>query len=986
MERYEYSKEKREFLESAPVPFAIYQFIDKRVVTLIISQGFMDLLGYTDRAQAYYDMDHNMYKDTHPDDVGRIADAAIRFATAGSHYETIYRHKLRDESQYKIIHAMGQHFETENGIQLAQVWYTDEGIYTSEESMADEYNMRLNKALHKESLLKASYYDHLTGLPSMTYFFELAEAGCKSIMANGGKPAFLFLDLSGMKFFNHKHGFAQGDTLLRSFSKLLISYFSVENCSRFGQDHFAVYTEETGLEEKLYDLFRDWQSTNNNKSLSIRVGVYLNRTEDVDISIACDAAKLACDKLRNTYVSAISYYDKALQEDVDKQHYIVTNLDQALLKGWIQVYYQPIVRATNGHVCDEEALARWVDPVRGFLSPGSFIPILEEAKLIYKLDLYIVDEIIKKIKLTQKAGLHVVPQSVNLSRADFDACDIVSEICKRVDRAGISHDLITIEITESIVASNFEFMKKQVERFRKLGFRVWMDDFGSGYSSLDVLESLDFDLIKFDMRFVQQLEQGENGKIILTELMRMATALGLETVCEGVEKKEHVEFLREIGCAKLQGYFYEKPIPVEQIFDKYEKGNQIGFENPAEAGYYETIGRINLYDLAVLANESKGPLSKYFNNLPMAIMEIKDNKLHIVRSNQSYRDYMKRVTGESIPEDYFELSSIGEDKVQYFINSVNEAEEEGNPLLIDEKVPNGSTVHTFIRKVATNPITGAIAVAIVVLAITDDSAGVTYANIARSLASDYVHLFYVDIETDEFIQYSSTKGKSTIAVERHGTDFFRAARAEAETILYSEDVERFKYYFIKDEILKTIDNEGLFGLTYRMNSENGPVYVVMKATRMENDENHLIIGVSNVDKQMRVKESRDKSFYEELFYNRLSALNDKYICIYSVDIATERYIECSSSDLYDSFGISETGENFFELGPKDEKNLIYPEDREHFKKVFSKDKILDAIARAGVFEFRYRLLIDGKTENVLMRGVKVNEWDGDKLIMGVTRV
>jgi hypothetical protein len=278
--------------------------------------------------------------------------------------------------------------------------------------------------------------------------------------------------------------------------------------------------------------------------------------------------------------------------------------------------------------------------------------------------------------------------------------------------------------------------------------------------------------------------------------MLMATALGFETVCDVVDKKVLFDFLCEIGCAKLQGYFYEKPIPVEQIFDKYEKGNQIGFENPVEAGYYETIGRINLYDLAVLANESNAPLSRYFNNLPMAIMEIKDNKLNIVRSNHSYRNYMKRVTGESIPEDLFEISSIGEDKVQYFINSVNEAEEEGNPLLIDEKLLDGSTVHTFIRKVATNPITGAIAVAIVILAITDDSVGATYANIARSLASDYVHLFYVDLETDEFIQYSSSKGKSTIAVERHGTDFFRVARADAETILYSEDVERFKYYFL----------------------------------------------------------------------------------------------------------------------------------------------------------------------------------------------
>ena len=253
------------------------------------------------------------------------------------------------------------------------------------------------------------------------------------------------------------------------------------------------------------------------------------------------------------------------------------------------------MRAINGSVCDEEALARWIDPVKGFMSPGDFIPILEEAKLIYKLDLYILEQALKKLKTIRKAGLHAVPQSINLSRSDFEACDIVDEVCRRVDAEGISHDLLTMEITESIVGSDFEYMKKQVGRVRELGFQVWMDDFGSGYSSLDVLRDLEFDLIKFDMSFMRRLDEGENSKIILTELMRMATALGMETVCEGVEKKEHVTFLREIGCSKLQGYYYAKPMPLEDILERYEKGIQIGFENPEETSYYENVGRINLY-------------------------------------------------------------------------------------------------------------------------------------------------------------------------------------------------------------------------------------------------------------------------------------------------------------------------------------------------------------------------------------------------------
>ena len=342
--------------------------------------------------------------------------------------------------------------------------------------------------------------------------------------------------------------------------------------------------------------------------------------------MACDRAKIACDTLKSAYSSEFSYYDDTMKDAEDRQQFIIANLDKAIEEGWIKVYYQPIVRAVNGRVCDEEALARWIDPVKGFLSPGEFIPFLEEHRLIYKLDLYILECVLRKIHLLQDAGFHIVPQSINLSRSDFDTCDIVEEIRRRVDESGISRKMITIEITESIVGKDFEFMKAQINRFRELGFAVWMDDFGSGYSSLDVLQSLTFDLIKFDMRFLQNLHEGEKGKIILTELMKMATSLGLDTICEGVETQEQMQFLLETGCSKLQGYYFDKPIPVEKIIEKYEKGLQIGFEDPEQSQYYESIGRVNLHDLSAIAQESGKGLDNFYNTIPMAIIERRVNR------------------------------------------------------------------------------------------------------------------------------------------------------------------------------------------------------------------------------------------------------------------------------------------------------------------------------------------------------------------------
>ncbi len=148
-----------------------------------------------------------------------------------------------------------------------------------------------------------------------------------------------------------------------------------------------------------------------------------------------------------------------------------------------------------------------------------------------------------------------------------------------------------------------------------------MDDFGSGYSSLDVLQDIHFDLIKLDMRFMHRFDEGPENRIIVTELVKMALALGVETVCEGVETREQAEFLREVGCTKLQGYYFCRPISMEQILERYRKGVAIGFENPDEAEYFAAIGRINLYDLTAVSNDSSEKIANFFDTLPMAVVE-----------------------------------------------------------------------------------------------------------------------------------------------------------------------------------------------------------------------------------------------------------------------------------------------------------------------------------------------------------------------------
>lgn len=831
-----------------------------------------------------------------------------------------------------------------------------------------------------DDMIQSNRYDSLTGLPNMAFFFELAESG-KTIMAQQGEyAALLFFDLSGMKIYNNKFGFAEGDNLLKSFGTLISEYFGKDNCSHLGQDHFGVYTNEKNLENRLNDLFSKWATRSNGKFLHIHTGIYSIREEDVPINVACDRAKIACDVLKGKLESSFNYFDNELKIQILKRQYILENIDKAIESDWIQVYYQPIIRAINGKVCSEEALARWVDPEKGMLSPDEFIPYLEDANLIYKLDLRIVELVLEKMQYLKEKGYSVVSNSINLSRSDFASCDIVEEIRKRVDATEIPREKINIEITESIIGADFDFMKLQIERFQNLGFPVWMDDFGSGYSSMDALQSIDFDLLKFDMSFMQRLDEGGNGKIVLTELIKMATSLGFDVVCEGVETEAQVKFLQEIGCSKLQGYHFCQPISMEDILRRYETGTSIGFENPKEADYYEAVGRVNLYDFDVLAKEDTDDFYNFFNTLPMGIIEVNGDKSRFVRSNQSYRDFIKRFFG-------IDLSREGTGFEQYsdsfMHNVVRICCEQGLRSFYDEKMPNGSVVHSFARRIGTNPANGNIAVAIAVLSITDVDEGTTYAEIARALAADYYNIYYVDLETEKYIEYSSMAGEDDMAFERHGNDFFTSARQETMTRIYEEDREYFLSIFTKENIIHELEQQSVFNSTYRLVDTGKPVYASMKITKLHPTSHRIIIGISIIDSQMKQQALIEKIRKDYDTLSKIMALNENYLGLYIVNPETGRYIENTSTEEYASLGIDKTGEDFFGQSVENIKKAIHPDDLPVFLEKFSKDNIMEELSEKGVFMLKYRLIFNGKAKPVLLRIAPFKDGADEKLFASV---
>lgn len=256
-----------------------------------------------------------------------------------------------------------------------------------------------------------------------------------------------------------------------------------------------------------------------------------------------------------------------------RNDYIISHLDEALEKGWIRPYFQPIIRTITGSVAVAEALARWQDPEYGMLMPADFMPVLEENGLVYKLDCFMLTEALRIQRQRMDDGLQVGTISVNFSRSDFDVMDIASFIQEQVEKYQVERDLIWLEITESTLVKDKDRMISVVKNLRKSGFRVCMDDFGSGYSSLIFLNDYTLDVIKLDIGFLRSFSPV--SKEIMRSTVNMAKNLGIKTLAEGVEKEEHVKFLQEIGCDMMQGYYFSVPLPEKEMKGFIEQNHVI---------------------------------------------------------------------------------------------------------------------------------------------------------------------------------------------------------------------------------------------------------------------------------------------------------------------------------------------------------------------------------------------------------------------------
>lgn len=565
----EITAENRRFFEILPVPMALYRKIDGKITAVLVTDGLCKMMKAR-REQLLSVLNNSLFERVHPDDAPRLARIVDEFSNHLCGYDVIYRSKYDLDGDYHLVHSIGRFVEKENDddIETAVFVYTDISESESESRLLlESYKMFRNDHF---------YSDPITGLPNLNFLMEFKENIYNKAIVTNKKPALCYFDVRGLRFYNSQYGFSSGDDLLRLIADVLKTEFSDAFIVRGVDDHFVMITNFTGdtrFTKKMKTVNEKIKAGAFGNSSGIQAGVTFIDSS-MDLSTAMDHAKHTLRQIGHDMNITHLYYTPETDEKYWEQRYILETFDQALKEEWIKVYYQAIMRVKSGKAVALEALARWVDPLRGTIMPGTFIPVLDKYHLLYKLDLYMVEQICKEIPLREKVGLPIIPVSVNFSAQDFDHADIVKELNSIFERYQAPKKNLIIEITEQDIAKATDIFKTQIQDLRSSGFMVWIDDFGSGYSSLNIFSQYKVDLTKFDIDFLRHLDDNNGAnRYILQAMVAVSQKLGIRTLAEGVEDEKQLEFLREIGCDFAQGYYYYKPESLGAISFKLQNGN-----------------------------------------------------------------------------------------------------------------------------------------------------------------------------------------------------------------------------------------------------------------------------------------------------------------------------------------------------------------------------------------------------------------------------
>ncbi|MGL5259922.1 MAG: putative bifunctional diguanylate cyclase/phosphodiesterase [Lachnospiraceae bacterium] len=428
---------------------------------------------------------------------------------------------------------------------------------------------------HAKELERIAYVDDLTGASTLAKF----KLDVQQALQNNPDTSYVIVkfDIAGFKLINDQYGFQMGDMVIKKIAKATnaILEYEEETFGRVNVDEFVLFLRYSS-DEKLNNIrnmqkkFLNQLLTNFNLDFNFKLptGQYkipLDRDANENITTIFEKVNFAHRKAKESVTETIVDYDDSIKISIFKEQEIESKMESALLNHEFKLFLQPKYLLHNEKIGGAEALVRWSPSDIPIMYPSAFIPIFEKNGFITKLDMFMFEETCKWIRVWLDDGITPPKVSVNFSRLHLVNENFVDEICELCNKYNVPHEYIEIELTESIMMENEELLTTMLSKLHKHNFTISMDDFGTGYSSLGLLKNIPVDVIKIDRSFFLSAQDNDRAKAVLMNVFNLAHDLKINTVAEGVEEKAHIDMLKDMGCDMVQGYYYAKPMPTDEL-------------------------------------------------------------------------------------------------------------------------------------------------------------------------------------------------------------------------------------------------------------------------------------------------------------------------------------------------------------------------------------------------------------------------------------
>lgn len=854
---------------------------------------------------------------------------------------------------------------------------------------------RIIELYEDQQTIRSTERDSLTGLYHQAYFFRYG------VLFDQRHPDAemdaIVIDISHFRMLNERYGKNYGDSVLRHIAQRLQGFLSRSNgiACRQDADTFLVYCLHGCDYQAMLDDASVTSAGPGNSAgftLRLRMGVYPCADKSIDIERRFDRARLAADTMRNNYAQSISLYDSTLHDTELFAELLLEDFPAALAGRQFQVYYQPKfdIRPDASVLSSAEALVRWNHPTLGLMSPGTFIPLLESKGLIPQLDRFVWREVAAQIRDWKRQLGVSVPVAVNISRLDLYDPDLPDHFLNLTEEYHLSPTEYLLEITETAYTQDTDQIISAVQQLRSMGFRVEMDNFGAGYSSLNMLSSLPIDALKLDMHFIHRAFQGARDLKVLELVIDIARYLNVPIIALGVETSEQLHALRAMGCDYAQGYLFSRPIPPEAFQPLLEERKQ-HLPMPAQPAAAPESQR-NLPSLEIANALSSGFESVYY-------VDVSSGHYVEFSSNGQYKELKIQSSGSN----FFRDSQKNLKRVVYPADRKLMANALNRSFLLHCLKQEEAFTLTYRLVINDEPIWYTMRASMssgegpehLVIGVSradestregDQNADAQFNSISQSLSSDFVSIYYVDLTDDSYVNYTTPSVYQTLPLLVTGQHFFQESRSNAQAVVYFEDLPKVDAVLDKERLLRRLEGNPSVVLDYRLVFGDQPVYYRMKITMDDHQKDHVVFGVCDISSQLLLEREYHAADKNSITYSLIAqALSQDFYRIYYVNMDTGHFIQFSNQGPSHQMIPEKTGDDFFQTAPELIRTRVAPEDQDSLLSTVRRENLRKKTAEGRVLSVSVCAVAEEQKFHINFKALRLAE-DDSHLVIGLRNI